>query len=105
MEMGKYMSWATSTFMENIMEEIYNLVKQFSNLIDVTSFTESHISLNTETVLWLHNIKPIFQKNSVVCVRLKFLQKQRYCHLLHCFIWLSGNHVLTFLPFLSTRMV
>ncbi|KAJ9581293.1 hypothetical protein L9F63_023527, partial [Diploptera punctata] len=64
MDMGKYMMWATSTFMEHMKDEIYRLIKEFTHLVDMTVFTEEHVTLNTDTVLWLHNIKPVFRQNS-----------------------------------------
>ncbi|PSN57321.1 hypothetical protein C0J52_02090 [Blattella germanica] len=67
MRMGKYMERATSAFMDKMKVEIRNVIKEFTQLTELTVFAEDHIHLNTEAVLWLHNIKPIFHQNSLVC--------------------------------------
>jgi hypothetical protein len=66
MEMGRYMLYANTTYMEEKKKEVAVMMHEIVELMDMRSLTQEHIDLNTKTVLWLQNIKPVFKKNSVV---------------------------------------
>jgi hypothetical protein len=66
MEMGRYMLYANTTYMEEKKKEVAVMMHEIVELMDMRSLTQEHIDLNAKTVLWLQNIKPVFKKNSVV---------------------------------------
>jgi hypothetical protein len=66
MEMGKYMLYANTTFMEKMKTQVRIMIHETTHLMDMRPLSQEHIDLNTKTVLWLQNIKPVFKHNSVV---------------------------------------
>jgi hypothetical protein len=66
MEMGRYMLYANTTYMEKKKKEVAIMIHEMVRLMDVTSLTQEHINLITKTISWLQNIKPVFVKNSLV---------------------------------------
>jgi hypothetical protein len=73
MEMGKYMQYANTTFMKKMKTEVRVMIHEMIQLMDMRSLTQEHIDLNTTTILWLQNIKPVFKHNSVVSLLQQFL--------------------------------
>jgi hypothetical protein len=66
MEIGKYMQYANTTFMEKMKTEVSIMIHEMTQLMDMRSLTQEHIDLNTKSVLWLQNIMPVFKHNSLV---------------------------------------
>jgi dynein heavy chain len=66
MEMGRYMLYANTTFMEKMKGEVAKMIQQLVQLMDMRSLSQEHIDLNTETVLWLQNMNPVLKQNSLV---------------------------------------
>jgi hypothetical protein len=79
-EMGKYMLYANTAFMEKMETEIRVMIHEMIQMMDIRSLTQEHIDLNTKTILWVQNIKPVFKHNSLVS-SLK--------HLFHLFSYLA----------------
>ena len=65
-EMGRYMLYANTTFMEKMKGEVAVMIQQLVQLMDMQLLGEEHIDLNTQTVLWLRNITPVLRQNSLV---------------------------------------
>jgi hypothetical protein len=68
MEMGRYMLYANTAFMEKMKGEMAVMIQQLVQLVDMRSLSEEHIDLNTKTVLWLRNVNSVLKQNSLVSV-------------------------------------
>jgi hypothetical protein len=79
MEMGRFMIYANTTFMEEMNGEVARMIHQMVQLMNMRSLTQEHIDLNTKAVLWLQNIKPVFRQNSLV-------SSKQFCDLFSYFI-------------------
>jgi hypothetical protein len=66
MEMGGYMLYANTTFLEKMKVEVATMIQQLVQLMDMRSLSQEHIDLNTKTVLWLRNVSPVLKQNSLV---------------------------------------
>ena len=65
-EMGRYMLYANTTFMEKMKGELAVMLQQLVQLMDMQLLSQEHIDLNTKTVLWLWNMTPVLKQNSLV---------------------------------------
>jgi len=65
-EMGRYMLYANTTFMEKMKGEVAVMIQQLVQLMDMQLLSQEHVDLNTKTVLWLRNITPVLKQNSLV---------------------------------------
>jgi hypothetical protein len=78
-EMGRYMLYANTTFMEKMKGELAVMIQQLVQLMDMQSLSQEHIDLNTKTVLWLRNMTPVLKQNLLVSL------------IKHCYIALCCN--------------
>jgi hypothetical protein len=60
------MQYANTTFMEKMKGEVAVMIQQLVQLMDMRSLSHEHIRLNTKTVLWLRDVKPVLKQNSLV---------------------------------------
>ena len=65
-EMGRYMSYANTTFMEKMKGELAVMIQQLVQLMDMQSLSQEHVDLNAKTVLWPWNMTPVLKQNSLV---------------------------------------
>jgi len=72
-EMGRYMLYANTTFMEKMKGELAVMIQQLVQLMDMQSLSQEHTDLNTKTVLWLRNMTPVLKQNSLVSLVKHFL--------------------------------
>ncbi|XP_041984652.1 dynein axonemal heavy chain 12 [Aricia agestis] len=63
-EQGVYILHAKTVLVESLKERILRQISIVSNLIELTSLSPEHVALNTRTVNWITDIKPIFNKNA-----------------------------------------
>jgi hypothetical protein len=78
MEMGKYMLYANTTFMEKMETEVRVMIHEMIQMMEMRSLTQELIDLNTKTILWLQNIKPVFKRNSLVSLLQHFFNSFSY---------------------------
>lgn len=77
MEMGEYMLWANTKLLPALREDVTESLKMMTTLMGMSSMTKEHIALNTETVQWVTNIKPILAANATMYEQLKFKFEER----------------------------
>lgn len=65
-EMGRYMLYANTTFIERMKGELAVMMQQLVQLMDMRTLSQEHIDLNAKTVLWLQNMNPVLKQNSLV---------------------------------------
>ena len=65
-EMGRYMLYANTTFMEKMKGELAVMIQQLVQLMDMQSLSQEHIDLNIKTVLGLRNMAPVLKQNTLV---------------------------------------
>ena len=65
-ELGEYMLHVKNKRMIQLNEEIESSKKHLLYLIDVHIFSEEDIKLNTMTLRWPINIKPVFEQNTEI---------------------------------------
>ncbi|KAK4876149.1 hypothetical protein RN001_012571 [Aquatica leii] len=66
MEQGSYMAWAASEHLEELKERLELSISVIINLIEMTTLTKDHIELNSKTIQWMDDIKPIFEQNAAI---------------------------------------
>lgn len=74
---GVYMTWANTVLMQSLRERITLSLEILSRLIEITTISADHFALNSETVNWLTNIKPILENNSAIYEQYKFEYEER----------------------------
>ncbi|KAK5645094.1 hypothetical protein RI129_006394 [Pyrocoelia pectoralis] len=72
MEQGSYMLWASTEHMAELKERIQLSISIICNLVEMTTLTEEHIHLNSRTIAWLTDIKPVLEKNATMFESSKF---------------------------------
>ncbi|CAG5048847.1 unnamed protein product [Parnassius apollo] len=63
-EQGIYILHAKTVLVESLKERIMRQISIISHLLEMTLLTDEHVALNTRTVNWLTDIKPIFERNA-----------------------------------------
>lgn len=76
-EMAKFIDIAKTTGIVQLREQIEELKKSMSFLLDIHLFPHEDIELNTRVLLWPSEIGPIFDKNEEVCQI--FIIKENLC--------------------------
>lgn len=71
------MTWANTELMQSLRERITISLEILSHLIEITTITDEHFELNTETINWLILIKPILEYNSTIYEQYKFDYEER----------------------------
>lgn len=66
------MTYATTTFIEEMREKINLSLFKMASFFDITVLDADDIELNNETVNWLSWIKPIFERSSSMYEQMKF---------------------------------
>ncbi|KAF5272111.1 hypothetical protein FQA39_LY01194 [Lamprigera yunnana] len=65
-EMGSYMLWAATDYLAELTERLELSISVTVNLMEMTTLTRDHLDLNTKTICWLEDIKPIIDKNASI---------------------------------------
>lgn len=71
------MTWANTELMQSLRERITVSLAILARLIEITTISAEHFALNSETVNWLTNIKPILEHNSSIYEQYKFEYEER----------------------------
>ncbi|KAK5645095.1 hypothetical protein RI129_006395 [Pyrocoelia pectoralis] len=66
MEQGAYMLWAATDHLNDLTERLQLSMSVICNLAEMTTLTREHIELNSKTMKWIHDIKPIIEKNAFI---------------------------------------
>ncbi|XP_069675994.1 dynein axonemal heavy chain 7 isoform X3 [Periplaneta americana] len=72
MEMGRYMLYATTTLMARLSQQVKIVVIELMSLMDLVTLSDDHVELNSNTILWLQKIKPIFKQNALIYEQYRF---------------------------------
>ncbi|KAF5300238.1 hypothetical protein FQR65_LT09192 [Abscondita terminalis] len=64
MELGEYMTWVTSEHLNELREKVEYSIAIIIQLMDITILTKEHIDLNSITISWIEDIKPVIENNA-----------------------------------------